>query len=640
MSDVGVVRPQDLSKAQDLKRQNRKEFRRFRNQFIFKILIKPFKEIAIKISDAYSILWENKKKVFIFSFIVFICYTLFNGIMVLMDGESFFTWLKKVGIAILLFLALKVLILAIHGVFGYLLVIKSNLELSEKYINTKLPKIAKISGVTGAGKDTFMRAIGSIKRRAFVKDINDRMEYIKRNLYYINFSKFNELIENDSKAKEEYQMSKYASIDFDNLVKVAALDLKRNGSLIKSRYKSEFIANEMINDYALFIQAPRFHLSKYVIDKKIDSEHALALIAEYIYLYFRLNIDKHFLISNQPSIEDLKDKIMCKQFSLDYFKLIHETIQKNTSIGKIESTEKVVFGLTDYMVIMESEVDSFYNNLDKKINFELLNKGVRDAFAYNRHLFGENFNYYQVGQNASRCASLIRELTHSFIYIVGRKNIDGGRVRRFLLNLVLVPVNFWLDLFEIIYEYRQKKLQLKKDIEAKRLALLYNSTHDKKYKARLDKLKSQEYPARKFISARMERFSSRLTILRERLKNNGWIEVTISINSSASSLSNNTLSLRQILKKNLDTSNCQTKIIFKRTDSHGLYDTHYLKALKKNLESKSDVNFYSISCWSPDMLLKKQDAIITNYKVLDKFFDITTNERFTYSYDTHYIEEY
>ena len=51
-------------------------------------------------------------------------------------------------------------------------------------------------------------------------------------------------------------------------------------------------------------------------------------------------------------------------------------------------------------------------------------------------------------------------------------------------------------------------------------------------------------------------------------------------------------------------------VTFKRTDSHGLYDTHYLRALKKNLVEKSQINFYNALIWSPDMVLKKQDSIL------------------------------
>lgn len=98
------------------------------------------------------------------------------------------------------------------------------------------------------------------------------------------------------------------------------------------------------------------------------------------------------------------------------------------------------------------------------------------------------------------------------------------------------------------------------------------------------------------------------------------------------------MSVRQFLKLNVINGQIVT-LTFRRKNTHGLYDTHYLKALKKNLEANSSLNFYNINCWDSDMVLKKEDAIITNYSVFDNFFDISSQERFDYSFEL-YSHEY
>lgn len=126
------------------------------------------------------------------------------------------------------------------------------------------------------------------------------------------------------------------------MVRIVAKDFLANEQLIKQKYKSRYNARELSQDYSSFKKAPRFYKSKYIFDEMISSSHVLDLLSEYVNIYFRLNIDKHFIMTNQPTIEDMKEHLMCKQFSLDYFKLIHD-VSKNKHSLALKYQEKKLF---------------------------------------------------------------------------------------------------------------------------------------------------------------------------------------------------------------------------------------------------------------------------------------------------------
>lgn len=637
--DLGIIKKEDLKSIKKKTRAEKKKLKIFKWKFLFDIISKPFIDLWKTICSLYYDFWQNRKKLLKISFIVFVIYTLFTGINVIRKDLTFWAWCKDVLKAVILFFALKALLFVIHYLFSYKLLLYKQCELSDRFVNEKLAKIAKISGATGAGKDTFMRYVGTAKRKALIKKLKGRACYIEKSLFWVSFINLNELIENDVALYDDYSKSKYAELYPEKMVRVVACDFRDNQNLIKEKYKNKYNAKEMFQDYKKYKEKPRFYKSKYILDEKINSEHVLDLLAEYVNIYFRLNIDKHFIMTNQPTIEDLKAGLMCKQFSLDYFKLIHEVKKRQTQQGTEVQEEKVFFGLTENLIILESEVDSFYNNLDKTVNSDLLKSGVRDSFAYNRHLFGEDFSYYQVGQNAGRCASLMRELTHEFIYIESKKIINGGRVINFFIRMIKAPFDFILNFNNLFYEYKKEKMKLKKEYYIKKYNLKYAATHKKKYKEKAQKWSTKKYPVRKGLAGVSERICSWCERTIEKNKNNGWIEMRINLSKNAGSQASNEYSLKQVLKKDLNVTSGIVNVTFKRTDSHGLYDTHYLKALKKNLVEKSDVNFYNANVWTPDMVLKKEDSIYIDYKNMDKFFNNTAEERRNHSYNIYYEEE-
>lgn len=626
MSDIGVVDGFELEKGKQVYRQGLKQYNKAKRAIILNIVKVPLQNLKIALCSFYSWLWETKRKLFFLSLIIFIVYSIYTGIVAIIDHVNFWKWSKNLFIAIIIFIIGKSLLYLIHWLIGYQLILEKEIKLSEEVVNKKIPAIAKISGVTGAGKDSLMRAFGSVKRKNYINIIRKRLHTIKDTVFFIDFIKVEELVDNNIK--------RYSIIDQDRLIRTLAKDLKDGYTIIKRTFTNKYHQLELISDYAFFIKEPKFYISKYVIDKGLEHEHCLNLIAEYIYLYYRLNIDKHFLMTNQPSIEDKRSKLMCKMFSLDYFKLAHQSVRKKTDVYK----EKVIFGLTDYLCLMESEVDSFYNNLDRQVNQELLKSGVRDAFAFNRHIFGENFSYYQVGQNASRCASLMRELTHSFITVYSKEIISGGRLRCLVLNLLNKPVTFILEFNDIFLELKKKRLKIKKDIMIPKYLLMYQATHNKKFQKKADKLKNKNYKNRKGLGKFVEKANAKINMLVEKYENDGWIKITFGVCSNSTSEAHDQVSVRQFLKLNVINGQIVT-LTFRRKNTHGLYDTHYLKALKKNLEANSSLNFYNINCWDSDMVLKKEDAIITNYSVFDNFFDISSQERFDYSFEL-YSHEY
>lgn len=198
------------------------------------------------------------------SFIIFIVYSIFTGIKNLVAGTSFWLWCKDVLKALILFVAAKGLFFAIHYLFGYQLLLARERELSDRFVNEKMAKIAKISGATGAGKDTFMRYVGTAKRNALIKKLKSRSKYIQKTVYWVSFDALNELIENDVKSVDDYSKSKYAELYLDKMVRIVAKDFLVNEQLIKQKYKSRYNARELSQDYSSFKKAPRFYKSKYI----------------------------------------------------------------------------------------------------------------------------------------------------------------------------------------------------------------------------------------------------------------------------------------------------------------------------------------------------------------------------------------
>jgi DNA polymerase III delta prime subunit len=317
--------------------------------------------------------------------------------------------LKKSAIVFVVYKILKFL-------FGRDIDLWMNRYFTRQYVIRRMPKIIKITGPTGVGKDTTAVAMAINIRKEFKRVIKERLIQIEQILYQINFKQIDvEIIKN-------YQF--YIITDPDIYEKEINKYISSNNLILKS-YKHMWDWNMIYNSYV-----KKELINKYLRYAQYKNIHIVEMIKEYIQLRIRLQID-NYIMSNQPLRED--EHLMAKLFSTNFLKISHDD---DLTYNKKLYKEKVQFPFIPYMVIYETEADAWWNNIDPGIRQDILKFGVRNFKAFQRHILGENVYWIQVGQNAGRTNKLLRELDHAVINVVDKIENDGHPKTRFILSFV------------------------------------------------------------------------------------------------------------------------------------------------------------------------------------------------------------
>jgi hypothetical protein len=299
--------------------------------------------------------------------------------------------------------------------FGRDISLWMNRWFTQQYVIKRMPNIVKITGPTGAGKDTTGVAMTTLLRREFIKQIEERIDEIEEIIYQIDLKRIHDHI------KKNYR--DYVITDEDIYDKEVNKYLTSD-DFVKPSYRHMWNWKEIYSVYVdkeIKKRFMRYHAygTIYIVD----------LIKEYIGLIIRYQID-NYIMANQPIRE--ADGVMAKIFSNNFIKLMHDDA---TVFQKKQYKEKVQFPYIPYMVIYETEADAWWNNVDPGIRGTILKYGIRNFKAFQRHILGEHIYMISIGQNAGRQNKLLRELDHAVLFVVDKIESEGHPKTRFFLSI-------------------------------------------------------------------------------------------------------------------------------------------------------------------------------------------------------------
>ena len=292
--------------------------------------------------------------------------------------------------------------------------------------------------------------------------------------------------------------------------------------------------------------------------------------------------------------------------------------------GKVKEKkeEKVLFPFKDRIIISETECDTWYSNRSGDVDKDMLDGGIRDTKAYNRHYF-KDFYWLQIGQAASRTNILLRELEHGYQHVYSRSEIEGGgtlwlefKLNRYLKKLAKIELKC------------SSKLSLKKEQKIEDLNNLYIASSDEKYKIKMDKIykksKSKPLPAKHYhLTSKVSELKAEI----KRRKRDGFIKIIVCVSKNPSHPVEYTVaSLSQIMK---DPTRVPTSFVGEfvfRMEQCETYDTHYMNSLSEKRSKDTVIKHAEVPTWPEHMKMTKREAMLLGYQACNDMFDITDKE--------------
>lgn len=379
--------------------------------------------------------------------------------------------------------------------FGRDIELWMNRYFTNQYVIKRMPKIVKITGPTGAGKDTTGVAMTTILRTEFIKKIKSRILEIEEIIYQIELKKVYEHFKTDYKT---YVITDEEIYDAD------INKYLNSNDLVKKSYQHMWNWKEI---YRVYVEK-EIH-KRYMRYHAYDTIYIVDLVKEYISLVIRLQIN-NYVMSNQPLKE--ADGVMAKIFSNNFLKLLHED---EVVYQKKQYKEKVNFPYIQYMVIYETESDAWWNNVEPSIRPTILKGGIRNFKAFQRHILGENIYMISIGQNSGRVNKLLRELDHAVLYIVDKIESDGHPKTRFILSIASLFLTLGIYITKPIkwvsHRIQHAKSKIKnlkeklKDYGHIEIDMIISSTDED---GRIEQIKIEDIIAKRLFRVR---YSTRLT---------------------------------------------------------------------------------------------------------------------------------
>ena len=533
-----------------------------------------------------------------------------------------YIYLIIIPILIISFLLLKLLLYIYFILIGNYQLLDREMYDTETFITTKLDKIIKFFGHTGAGKDTIVAGCSSVLVRSFEEKTITDLSKIEDICYIFDF----DLLNNDLSLNYKGFLSFSKDIIEKNFVAMAS---KRNYYLKSYYIKHDKLKDDVIyQDYLNFKNDILSYETKYCYGVGVNRKHFLQMIIEeYIEWYIRLNYESNFLLTNQPFVESYDRNLMAKEFSFNFIRIKGQDKEEfnKQDRKKIISHENVFFPWKDRLVVAETECGSWYMNKETETISEILKSGCRDFKAYQRH-FMKDFYWFSVDQAPDRTAKLFRELDHSYIGVINREEYEGGIKRNFFLSLLLKYYQFRLtriDKKAYKSESRKNKLELRLEDYKK----LYFSSKKKKYKLEINKLKKKM--AIKIDLSKHEYYKSKISIINNKIdlnKKDGYIVVTACVSKTASLPSEyKVLKMNEVLYGEKNYISYVTRFVFKTLDCER-YDTRYMRNLAEDRAQKTIINYANIPLWNTNMKMTKKDIKWLGYLAIKDMFDISDDE--------------
>lgn len=620
-------------KRQILWRKTKSVFR-----FIGRELLRPIFWLGRLISRAfyniYTKLSPKKDKIRKISKLVILIYVLLIAVV----NVILYFSIKKISIELILsavlmipaYFLIKLLLRFYHYFIGDYQLKEQGLLYTRIFITQFMFKLLKIFGRTGAGKDTFMAGASITLSEHFYEKTLQDMEEIKEICYIFDFEKLDQELLRNNKLFLSFS-KEIIEHNFVGDSEEPGLAIYHNLFLKKYYIKSKKITPEFIvSDYYNFMEDPVAYETEYATGVGVGRKHYLQIILEeYIQWFIRINIEKNFIIANQPLMENLEEGIMAREFSFNFLKTKKIKSKKSIMDPKTKKRkmlyEKVFFPWKDRLILMETECGTWWSNKDGEIGSELTETGIRDFKAYQRQ-FMQDFYWFQVDQASDRTQKLFRELDHGYAYILNRNEIEGGKKKNLFLN-------FLLNRYQKKIDKMKRKCNKKEYKKASRcqkfedLQRLYVASSKDKYKKKLDKL-DKKY-AKKDFKPKYYIYQKKVSNLRNQIKRNkkdGYIVLDICM-SPAGTVTNDykAMALKDILAMDSIPSTFVGKFVFKTRDCER-YDTRYLRNLAEAKAKESEILFSQIKRWNKNFKMTKDDVKWMAYNAGNDMYGITEEE--------------
>lgn len=337
------------------------------------------------------------------------------------------------------------------------------------------------------------------------------------------------------------------------------------------------------------------------------------MLYDYVMLRVR-EYENRFIFSNQPFFEDLETGRTAAIFSLNYLitrKQKARKFKEKNELGQmvdVDYVEKIQFPFKDYLGFIETEVGTWYINLDKKITIMLAELGIRDFKAFNRHIL-QHFFWYQADQAPERVSKIFRELDHSFIHPDTRVVYLGGEAANFFIKRKLEALEKRLAKMADKYE-KSKNKNTRRDEKIKRLNRYWVASSKVKYKNRMDNLREGRkiYNFEFFAKKVEEKIFELMQEMALNIYDHSYIEKILTIGKTPATNSGNPVYTPKEILANPDItkSTYSVKTTFKLSDCWR-YNTHYMARIKKNRSEQSELNLVDVKTWTPDLELHDEN---------------------------------
>lgn len=498
-----------------------------------------------------------------------------------------------------------------HFLYGDEAIHEIDRDLTKQYVVAYAPRVAKTHGDTGKGKDETNAGLSTMFVEGFKEDIAKRKEEIKEICYIFNFDKVDSIVFENV----DQFFSSNETVTKTNFMELC----KAHGYFIKFAYRYKIDLNEFVND-SRKLKNNVLYQAKYIYDKGgMNKKHFLNMLYDYIMLSVR-EYENTYIFSNQPFIEDMEQMQPAAIFSMNY--LITRTQSDRTFNEKdefgqtqaVEYTERVQFPFKDYIGFIETEVGTWYINLDKQITAMLLELGIRDFKAFNRHMF-PHFFWLQADQDPERVSKLFRELDHYYIYPDSRVVYSGGEGANFFIKRKLEEFKKYLEKLYKRYE-AYKNQTTRYDRRIKKYNRYWIATSNIKYKDKMNDLKE----TRRVFN--IEKESKKLheniyNLAQEMMLNiykHSYIEKIITIGKEPSRYNGGTVYTPKDILANPDIikSTYSVKLTFRLSDCWR-YNTHYMESIAKKRAAKSELTLMEAKKWDLSMEMTAEHIIDLAY---------------------------
>lgn len=499
---------------------------------------------------------------------------------------------------------------------------------TREFVKRDVDFIGKIYGSTGTGKDELSAAFGVIKAELFKEDMQNLMLKIKEIAYIFDY----DLIEQVARM---YADMFFSSSEARNKKNFYAL-FRANQGFLKPYYQKKINLQEFIEDCNNLKNNRVSYTSKWMyIPSDVAKKHYIEMAFDYLMTYIRLNIEKNILWTNQPFVEAFGEGLTAKLFSL-YYLITKE--QENQTVSdedgnKTTYEEKVLYPFKDYNVFLETECGSWYLNLESEIRSLIIDYGIRDFKAFNRH-YMPHFAYYAVDQDANRMFKLLKELDHSYFRVDSREEFIGARAKNKWLELKLAYYNFRLRNHP---DEVDEEKEIKKEMKIEYTKKLYIASSKDKYNDKLTKLNKR---AKAYPSDKIERLrGKRADIQKELVYNNyqyGYIVKDVTISKAPVEGDLEVVEVDKKLRE-FDKSirgrrkSYSVRLYFKKSDCWR-YDTHYMKASKEHRASKSELTMMEAQNWPVSLTTTSEHIKMMGYEVANAMFGVSKKE----AIESHY----